>query len=409
MTNAGWRFRWLRRRLREGIRDNTWLLPLAGGIAGIVLARLVSSSGIADDTRWTVTVDRGRDSFAGALVLVFTALSIVFALASVAAQNIVSRFGSRTLRVYLRHSVDKWVLGMFALTAFFILAEQVQLRKLEPDAPAPVAGLIVSLVLVVVTSAMLLWYVGSLVRWLRVGKALSALRKATLESARSIARTGRTGPTPVSIPERPAAASDLRASHSGHLAEIDAAELLELCRPLDAVAVITEPLGSAVLQNQPIGWIAGRESKFESLPERQIADAIDVSGSRELAQNLEYSIVAMVDIAIIALSPAVNDPNTAVEVIEEMSFLFHELDPPTLGPYADPDGDAWPRVVVRARTFGELVELATTQIVLYGASDPMVLRALRRFAHSLQLLDLDLGDRRHVDEFAAKLDAPTTT
>jgi uncharacterized membrane protein len=61
-------------------------------------------------------------------------------------------------------------------------------------------------------------------------------------------------------------------------------------------------------------------------------------------------------------------------------------------------------VIVRTRTFGELVDLATTQVVQYGITDPMVVRSLRQFAGALQRLDLDDSDRAHVDAFAAKLE-----
>jgi hypothetical protein len=53
---------------------------------------------------------------------------------------------------------------------------------------------------------------------------------------------------------------------------------------------------------------------------------------------------------------------------------------------------------VRARTFGELVEYATAQLVHYGMGDPFSREALRRFAASLQRLDLDPDDRVRIDE-----------
>ena len=87
-----------------------------------------------------------------------------------------------------------------------------------------------------------------------------------------------------------------------------------------------------------------------------------------------------------------------------MSFLFQDLAKVPLGPYAVPDAASWPRGVVRSRTFGELVDLATTQIVEYGITDQMVVRSLRQFAVALQLLDLNDSDRAHVAAFAAKLD-----
>ena len=405
MNDGRW-FRWFWRRFREGVRNNAWLLPMVGALTGFQLARFVGTGGGQEDAGWTVTVDRSRDSLLAGLGLVFTALSIVLAMASVAAQNVVSRFGSRTLRIYIRHGADRWVIGSFALAASFILVEQFQLRKLDSQEPAPVAGMTISILLLVLTGSLLIWYISFVIRWLRTDRTAIKLSEETLRAARTTTRQDAGAPTHVCIPERPVTATDLLAPHSGHLAEIDVDALLELCRPLDAVAVINETIAADVVKDQPIGWIAGESADIETIPVREIADTIDVADNRELVNNVEFGLIAMVDVAIIALSPAVNDPNTAVEVIEEMSFLFNELAELPLGPYAVPDGEAWPRVVVRARTFGELVEVATTQIVLYGVSDPMVLRALRRFARSLQLLDLGDDDRRHVDEFAASLDVP---
>jgi hypothetical protein len=61
-------------------------------------------------------------------------------------------------------------------------------------------------------------------------------------------------------------------------------------------------------------------------------------------------------------------------------------------------------VVINSRTFGELVEIATTQIVPHGISDPNLHGALRRLATDLDVLDLSEHDRRYVDGFAAKLE-----
>lgn len=154
MARRHW-LRWFRRRLRESIRDNSWLLPAIGGLSGLLLSRVIGAGDLSDTRGWTVTVDRSRDSLFGMLALLFTALSIVLALASVAAQNVVGRFGSRTLRLYLRRSVERYVIGAFAPTAAFIMSEQFQLRTLDPDSPAPVDGLIMSVILLVGTAATL--------------------------------------------------------------------------------------------------------------------------------------------------------------------------------------------------------------------------------------------------------------
>jgi uncharacterized membrane protein len=400
--------RWLVRRLRESVRDNVWLLPALGALIGFLMAMVIGTGGGPEDDPWTVTVQGSRDILFGSLGLVFTALSIVLALASVAAQNVVGRFGSRVLRIYARRSSDRWVIAMFTLAAVFILTEQFQLRRLDPAAPAPIAGLAVSVVLLVMTGAAIIWYIASLIRWMRTDRSTAGVAKAVRETARAIARRRRHTVAAV-VPPRPDGAVDLPAHESGHLAEVDAHAVFAALQRIDGIAVVEGPIGAPVVRGQTIGWVKARSTTATLHPSQAVADTVDISGTRELGQSLEYGIIALVDIAIIALSPAINDPNSAVEVIEEMSFVFQDLAEIPLGPFALPDADSWPRVVVVGRTFGEFVDLATEQIVLYGIDDPNVRLALRRFADSLAPLDLDESDRAHVDAFAARLAAAPRT
>jgi uncharacterized membrane protein len=116
----------------------------------------------------------------------------------------------------------------------------------------------------------------------------------------------------------------------------------------------------------------------------------------------------MVDMAIKALSPGINDPNTAVRVIEEMTFRFPRLAQVRLGPVGRTDAEGVQRVAVRAPAFGDLAEMATAQIVLYSGGDPAVIRALGHFVRVLEGLDLSEGDREAVDTFAARVRGLTT-
>ena len=86
-------------------------------------------------------------------------------------------------------------------------------------------------------------------------------------------------------------------------------------------------------------------------------------------------------------------------------MLLRSIPPNEMGAYRVSDDDTGASVVVAARSFGELVDLATTQIVLYGADDPMVLRSLRQLSDSLQIRTLGDEDRRHVARFEHSLPA----
>ncbi len=112
----------------------------------------------------------------------------------------------------------------------------------------------------------------------------------------------------------------------------------------------------------------------------------------------------LVDIAIMALSPAVNDPNTAVQIVDELTFLLPEMANMDMGPGGMADDDDVLRLVVNARTLGDYIDLATEQIVLYGTGDPQVRRSLRRLVSVMGSLELDGTDAAAVDRLAERLD-----
>ena len=124
---------------------------------------------------------------------------------------------------------------------------------------------------------------------------------------------------------------------------------------------------------------------------------------RSLGQAAGYGIFVLVDIAIMALSPGVNDPNTAVQVIEQMTFLFPQLAQVRSGPLGRTDADGRQRVAVRAWALGDYIEMATTQILLYVGEDPAVIRALGHFVRVLEGLELGERDKKAVDTFALKV------
>jgi uncharacterized membrane protein len=166
--------------------------------------------------------------------LVFTAFSIVLALTSVAAQNVVGRFGSRTLRIYVRRSADRWIIGAFALSATFILSVQFQLRTLQPTDPAPAAGLTISILLLVFTSSLMIWYIASVIRWFRVDQAVAGVIDTERRVLRAVIRHRRGTSMTTALPERPAQAHDLLSPRSGYLAEFDTDAMFEEARTLDA-------------------------------------------------------------------------------------------------------------------------------------------------------------------------------
>ena len=404
------RLRRVRRRVIEAVSENQWLLPVAGSVLGVLLALVLGrAGGDPDPDRWSVTVAEVRTSVLSALSILFAGLSIVLAMGSVTIQNVVGRFSLRLLRIYIRNPWDKAVIAVFALAATFTLGEWFQLSSLPSDALAPVGGVVMGLLLLFISGGTIIWYISALMSWFRVDRTVRRVGRLTLRAARSVeSQRGQDSWVAEASFEQPAEATMVRAHRSGYITDVDTEGLCDLAVHYDVELMIDRGIGRSVALGESIGWIvAGEHASGELPPADRLAEMITIAQVRELDRAVGYGITVLVDIAIMALSPGVNDPNSAVQVIEDMIFLFPQLAQVQLGPVGRTDAEGVQRVAVTAETFGDYVEMATTQIVLYTGQDPAVIMALQHWVRVLDGLDLNGRDREAVETFASQVEGLT--
>ena len=129
---------------------------------------------------------------------------------------------------------------------------------------------------------------------------------------------------------------------------------------------------------------------------------------RTIEQDPAFAIRVMVDIAIRALSPAVNDPTTAVQVLDHLGDMLRLLGAtPVPPPLASADVPSQ-GVVLRTRRWDDVVELSFTEIRQYGGSSVQVVRRLRALLEDLR--GRVLPERREaVEDELARLDATIAT
>jgi uncharacterized membrane protein len=105
---------------------------------------------------------------------------------------------------------------------------------------------------------------------------------------------------------------------------------------------------------------------------------------RTIEQDPAFALRILVDIAIKALSPAVNDPTTAVQVLDHIEAFVEVVARTALpGRYALSDRRGVVRVVIPGRGWAEYLELAVTEIRDYGATSVQVCRRLRALLDGL--------------------------
>ena len=113
-----------------------------------------------------------------------------------------------------------------------------------------------------------------------------------------------------------------------------------------------------------------------NIDERKLRNGIELGKERTFEQDPKYAIRLLVDIAIRALSPAINDPTTAVQALDQIEDLLLRLGQRHLeiGDFRDRDGKL--RLVVSFPTWDDLLRLAFDEICFYGATSVQVMRRM---------------------------------
>ncbi len=121
----------------------------------------------------------------------------------------------------------------------------------------------------------------------------------------------------------------------------------------------------------------------QPIDERKLRHRIEMGGERTFEQDPKYAIRLLVDIAIRALSPAINDPTTAVQALDQIGDLLLRLGQRQLEIGAFPDSDGKLRFVVPFPTWDDLVRLAFDEICSYGANSVQVMRRMNALISDL--------------------------
>jgi uncharacterized membrane protein len=161
---------------------------------------------------------------------------------------------------------------------------------------------------------------------------------------------------------------------------LHAATLVRLAKSSNGVIEILAAVGDTVTDLTPVLQVFGASHPID---ERALAKAIETGNERTFEQDPKYALRLLVDIAIRALSPAINDPTTAVQALDQIQDLLTRLGRRRLeiGQFRDEDGEV--RLVVPYPTWEDFLQLAFDEILHYGAESVQVMRRMSALAGDL--------------------------
>ena len=377
--------------IREYLKGALWVFPLiAVGLAlgtGSVLSQVeVPPDSWFDQFLFQGTADDARTLLIGISGTMMTVIALVLGLTLVALQLSSTQFSPRLLRNFLRDRTNQVVLAVFVLTFTYATAGlyTVGIEEGRRIDEYPRLAVTVAILLLFASLMVLVFFVHHIAHSIQVDEVMSRVEANTLRVIRHDLPTVGVGTS--SCPEPPAWAVAIPSYASGYVQTVHHEPLLELAVTLDVTASITPMVGEHVIERAPLVWV-WRSSPEQPPPkpaafETAAHDAVRIGFERTAEQDVAFGVRQLADIAVKALSPAINDPYTSIQSLEHISVLLAALAKRELGSQLISDANGTLRVVVHGRDLAYFLELATGQIRRYGRAEPRVMRALLRVLRS---------------------------
>ncbi|MDA7428148.1 DUF2254 domain-containing protein [Primorskyibacter aestuariivivens] len=278
----------------------------------------------------------------------------------------------RVYRLLLEDTVTQSVLATFVGGFVFSLIAVILFHAELYTPQAAVAVFVITLVVVaLIVIAILRWIdhlssLGSMDHTLRL---IEARTRAVLKERASLPCLGGGCVSDDSV--MPADVGEVLARKSGFIRFIDMARLNEKAAREEALVYVTRSPGEYVLRGQPLAQSTSRDEEFCA----SAARCFEIGDVRSFDQDASFGLTLLAETAQRALSPGVNDPGTAIEVIGRLERLLWEDVPDGFDRVDDADA-RFTRVFLAPDTAGTLLERALVPIARDGADDPDVMGRL---------------------------------
>lgn len=367
----------------QRVRESLFLVPvliigLSGGLGGLALYVDSRSQEALESIPVVLssTVAGGRSiatTVAGATI---TVAAIVFSITALSSQIAANQYSPRAVSGFFEDPMQQMVIGLIVGTFTYSLVVLAGLSSTLASNSEPSPSLSVSLnVYLGVASAIgIVAYIDHSLRRFRVDSVIRRIAGAT---HRSVRRQTRENAANGVAGEGHLPTGDSKSvvdTRTGWVQRIDSKAILRAMPPDTSVRVGVR-VGEAVSAGDQIITVWGADDESGAWVER-LRSSIHVGRDRSVDSDPSFGIRQLVDIALKALSPGVNDPTTAVDVVHQLKVPIREIlltEPPTRVFV----GEAGRRVyLAESPSRADFVHAAFAEIRLAALHQPSVLRAL---------------------------------
>jgi uncharacterized membrane protein len=358
----------------EALADVFWIRPALLVLGGILLGQAAVLAEQTDtELPW---VPRGwvyTGGEAGARALLGAVASSTIGVAgttfsiTVAALSLASgQMGPRLLRNFVRDSGNQYALGIFLGTFAYALVVLRTVRSVEEVAFVPHLGVTGALLLALLCVGTLVWFVHHVATGINVETVIDVVHE---DLSDAIDRLDRGGPAPAIGSASPRGVP-VTLAERGYLRAVDHDGLADWAEETGAVVVLLVRPGEYLFPGATVAELIQGRGREEA--GRAIRAAFSLGSRQAATQDLEFAVRQLVEIALRALSPGINDAFTAIAVVDRLGAALCELAPRRL---PSPTIERSSRVVLRREVtdYAGLCDAMFHMIRQNAAGSPAVL------------------------------------
>ena len=373
---------WLQKyRIRTYLKSSLWVMPLIAAVAGGLFHRLVWTFDLRTQWRWLDFTPDGARAIVGAIVssgltfIVFL-LTMLFIAVQIAASQMTPRITARVVE----SRASRLSLTIFIF--MYVYSTSVGGRLIEP---VPQFAVLLTVVFNLVSIGLFIFLVAYAARAVRPISIFASIVSETTRVIEAIypVLPGETRrDTDAEDPLRGIlpTASIRQRGRSGVFAAFDARGLAQTARKHGCVIRIIPQVGDFVAEGDPLFHVY---QGGEAIPEKELQQRVAFRKGHTFEQNPAYGFRIIVDIAIRALSPAINDPTTGTRALDHIETLLKRIAVRDLGDGRIRDGEGRLRLIFATPNWEDFLWLGLSEIRTYGAGSLQVMRRLRGMMENL--------------------------
>ncbi|MEO6745807.1 MAG: DUF2254 domain-containing protein [Caldimonas sp.] len=372
----------------ERLHSSFWFLPsLMAAAAGVLALAAVALDRIATD-RWLQGLGWVYSGGAEGASLVLSTIAgsmitiagVVFSMTLVSLSLASSQLGPRLLRNFMRDTANQVVIGTFVATFVYCLLVLRTIRRADETAFVPHLAVTFGVLLALVGLAVLIYFIHHVAVSIQADEVIGRVARELFDGIErlfpaQIGHAGDRASPPSPITEAPPGfdgeAVDVRAAEDGYLQLIDARGLMALAVEAEIRIRLHIRPGNYIIKDQTLATVTPAGRVDDAVSER-LNGALVLGNQRTSAQDVEFAILQLVEIAVRALSPGINDPFTAVTCIDRLGSALCRLARRDLPSAWREDHAGVIRVIAPKISFADIVGTALNQIRQHARNDVAV-------------------------------------